>query len=280
MSSLSNYRANSPALGAFRLQTTAKLHKLIDLHIHLLAGIDDGPATLDGSVALAKRCVAEGVTEVAVTPHVSEAFPNTSSSIQSALSDLRQRLAEESISLGLAGGAEIAIDRLPSISDDELISLSYAGAGKYALLEFPYAAWPLELDRQIGRLADLGMRAVFAHPERSAGVQEQGGVDRVASAVARGSLVQVTAGSLAGRFGRTAKATAEALLDRDAVHLVASDAHNTDRRPPRMIDATARMTEDRKRWLTDDVPRAILDGAAIPTMPDRPSPKRRWFRRV
>lgn len=253
---------------------------MIDLHIHLLAGIDDGPATIDGSVTLARRCLAEGVTEVAVTPHVSEAYPNTSQVIECSLKQLRERLREESIPLGVASGAEIAIDRMPSLSDAELIRLSYAGAGKYALLEFPYAAWPMDLDRQIGRLAKLGMRAVFAHPERSAGVQEQGGVDRLASAVARGSLVQVTAGSLAGRFGRTAKATAEELLRRDAVHLLASDAHNTDRRPPRINDATARTAEARKHWLTEAVPRAILDGAPIPAKPAQSPAKRRWFGRV
>jgi protein-tyrosine phosphatase len=245
---------------------------VIDLHIHLLPGIDDGPADAEGTVALARACVADGVRAVAATPHVSESHPSTPQQIAQALARARAALEQAAVPLELHSGAEIAIDRLDGLSDDDLRALTIAGGGAYILIETPYAAWPMDLEQHAGRLATLGVRAILAHPERSAGVQAGGGIDRLEHAVGRGVYCQVTAGSLAGRFGRTAQAMARTLLERELVHVIASDAHDAERRPPRMTEAAAAVgSEPLANWLTEAAPLAILRGERLPPRPAPPA---------
>lgn len=251
---------------------------MIDLHIHVLPGIDDGPDDAEQTVLLARACVADGVTALAATSHVSETYPTTVAQLAEALKTAREAIAQAGVPIELHAGAEVAIDQLAKLPDADLKRLSIAENG-YLLLECPYAAWPMQLDDQLARLGDLGLRAVLAHPERSAGVQTPEGLDRLTNLAQRGLLVQVTAGSLTGRFGSTAKRTARELLDREAVHLLASDAHNTNRRPPRLSEAAGELGDQAlTRWLTQDVPQAIVKGATIPERPPRQQ-KRRLFGR-
>jgi protein-tyrosine phosphatase len=181
---------------------------VIDLHIHILPGIDDGPADSAGTVELARACVSGGVQAVAATPHVSERYANSPQRIQEALDEARRAVKAAGVDLKIYGGAELAIDQMARLSDEDIRALTLGPGGGYALLEMPYAAWPMELERQAGRLATFGVRSILAHPERSAGVQAPGGVEKLESAVARGVCVQITAGSLSGRFGGSAQATA------------------------------------------------------------------------
>src|SRR5262245_3741074 len=188
---------------------------------------------------------------VAATPHVSEGFPTRPAQLQAALDVARAAVDEAGVHLQIFSGAEIAIDQMHLLSDDELRRLTLGGAGRTILLECPYAAWPMDLETQLGRLATLDIRAMLAHPERSRGVQEDNGIEHLATAVSRGMLVQMTAGSLSGRFGRSAAATARRLLDDDLVHVISSDAHNTDRRPPRMGEAAREVHDEAlAEWLT------------------------------
>lgn len=255
---------------------------MIDLHIHVLPGIDDGPPDTEQTVLLARACIQDGVTAVAATSHVSDTYPTTPAELTKALQRAREAIAEAKVGLAVHQGAEIAIDRLATLRDEDLQSFSIAGNG-YLLLECPYAAWPMQLDDQLTRLGKLGFRAILAHPERSAGVQSEAGLDRLTNLAHRGLLVQITAGSLTGRFGSTAKQTAQELLDRGTAHLLASDAHNTDRRPPRMGDAVATLDPDLAHWLTDQAPAAILAGERIPERPERKKVAKRfrlpWQRR-
>lgn len=248
---------------------------MIDLHIHILPGIDDGPADAAGTVELARACVADGVQAVAATPHVSEHYFNSPERIQQALGEARAAVKEAGVGLKIYGGAELAIDQMARLSDEDLSALTLGPGGSYALLEAPYAAWPMELESQAGRLATLGVRSILAHPERSAGVQSAGGIEKLEAAVARGVCVQITAGSLSGRFGGTAQATARRLLDLGLVHMIASDAHNTDRRPPRIGEAAKSLGDPQlAQWLTVDVPLAIVSGERLPERPPA-APRRR-----
>lgn len=241
---------------------------MIDLHIHILPGLDDGPPDISGTLALAQACVEDGVRAVAATPHVSADHPTRPRQLAEALQHTRQAIASAGLPLEVLGGAEIAIDQLSLLSDQELLVLTLGQSGAYLLVETPYSAWPASLEDHLGRLAKLGVRAILAHPERSAGVQEPGGLKKLESAVARGVYAQVTAGSLAGRFGRTAQATARSLIERDLVHLIASDAHNVDRRPPRMSEAVAAIEDPAlAHWLTEAAPDAILRGQRLPPRP-------------
>lgn len=254
---------------------------MIDLHIHLLPGLDDGPADSAATVELARACVADGIDAVVATPHVSERYPTTVAAITTALTEARSALTAAGVELAVEAGAEIAIDQLDRLGDDDLVALSFGGRGTHLLLETPYAAWPLELERQLMRLGGLGIRGVLAHPERSVGVQKGDGLERIERAVGRGLLVQVTAGSLTGRFGRTAQQTAHQLLQRELVHLVSTDAHDTTKRPPELTAAGEVLGAERARWLTTDVPAAILRGGQLPPRPPAAAAGRRGlFRRL
>lgn len=256
---------------------------MIDLHIHILPGIDDGPEDAEATVELARACVADGVRAVAATPHVSERYFTRPERIQQGLDEARSAVKAAGLDLKIYGGAEIAIDQMGRLSDDDLRALALGPGAAYALLETPYAAWPMELESQAGRLATLGIRAILAHPERSAGVQRGGGIEKLELAVNRGVCVQITAGSLAGRFGGTAQATARKLLERSLVHLIASDAHSADRRPPRMSEAAHEVgSPELAKWLTSDVPLAIVNGERLPEKPAAEpvrSQRRRFFGR-
>lgn len=251
---------------------------MIDLHIHILPGIDDGPDDAAGTVELARACVADGVQAVAATPHVSERYFTSPERMQQGLAEARAAVKEAGVELKIYGGAEIAIDQMTRLTDGDLRALTLGPGGSFALLETPYAAWPMELETQTGRLATLGIRAILAHPERSAGVQASGGLDRVEAAVNRGVCVQITAGSLGGRFGSTAQSTARALLDRGLAHMISSDAHNTDRRPPRMSEAAQSVGDPAlAKWLTVDVPLAVVSGERLPERPATEAWRRRRF---
>ena len=254
---------------------------MIDLHIHLLPGIDDGPADVAGTVELARACVADGVRAVAATPHVSENHPTTPERMRQGVIETRTALEEAGIALKVYGGAEVAIDQVGQLSDEDLKGLTLGPTEGFMLLETPYAAWPMDLDHQLGRLAALGIRGILAHPERSHGVQAPGGIEKLEFAVSRGLYTQVTAGSLSGRFGGSAKAAAIELIQRELVTVIASDSHNTDRRPPRMGEAAAEVgSAELAKWLTTDAPLAIVRGERLPPRP--PAPERAkggFFRR-
>lgn len=245
---------------------------MIDLHIHLLPGIDDGPADAAGTVELARACVEDGVRAVAATPHVSEKYPTTPARMRQGVEEARAAIKAAGVPLTVYGGAEVAIDQMARLSDDDLRGLTLGPTEGFILLETPYAAWPMDLETQVGRLATLGIRGILAHPERSAGVQGAGGIDKLELAVSRGLYTQVTAGSLAGRFGRSAKNTANGLLQRELVHMISSDSHNVDRRPPRMGEAAAEVGDpELAKWLTADAPLAIVRGERLPPRPPAPA---------
>jgi len=165
---------------------------VIDLHSHILPGLDDGPDRLEGSLQLARELVADGVHLVAATPHVRSDYPNTTGRIEDGVRELRAALAEVAIPLQVATGAELALDRLPGLADDELRRLSIAGTGVFLLVETPYVGWPVELHECLFALRRAGFRPILAHPERNHAVQRR--ADLLEPLVAGGVLVQLKIG--------------------------------------------------------------------------------------
>ena len=250
---------------------------MIDLHTHVLPGIDDGPPDVAGSLELA-RAAAEAGTEVLVaTPHVSHGWPGTSSAaVADGIARLQPELDAAGIAVRVVGGAEVALTRGIDLPDAELEKLRLGG-GEWLLAECPLSPSAVGFENLLFALQVRGHRIVLAHPERSACMQKDPSV--VARLVGAGMLTSITAGALLGRFGRTAHAFALDLLEQGLVHNVASDAHNADRRPPQIREGLEAADEqlpgvlDLAEWLTADVPRAILDGASVPAQP-APSPRR------
>ena len=250
---------------------------MIDLHTHILPGLDDGAQSLEDSVAMAHAAVADGIRIVAATPHVRDDYPTTAAEMERGVAAVRQAIAAAGLSLALRTGGEIALDRLGALDPVELSRFGLGGNAGYLLLEFPYYGWPLGLGNRLFELRSKGFISILAHPERNAEVQ--GLPERLRELVEQGAFVQVTSASLDGRLGRTARRTAFRLLELGLGHLVASDAHGPDVRAIGMRAAADALGDpELTRWLTMDVPAAILAGQPIPDRPAAPPRRRRRFR--
>jgi protein-tyrosine phosphatase len=251
---------------------------MIDLHLHILPGVDDGPATLGESVALARASVADGVHVAAATPHVRDDYPTTADAMERLVEELRSVLASEHVPLDVRPGGEIALERLPDLTIDELRRFGLAGTQRYLLLEFPYYGWPLGLAAQVSVLTTRGFVPVLAHPERNVDVQAD--PERLRPIVERGALVQLTAASVDGRLGARTRATAVELLERSLAHLLASDAHGPDIRGAGLSSAVSALGHaELAQWLTTKVPGAIIAEQPVPDRPDARPPRSR-FRRL
>ena len=245
---------------------------MIDLHSHILHGLDDGPRTLDGSLELARAAVAAGTSTILATPHVNDDRSIDAARVADGIATLRPALAEADIPLEVLPGGEIAIWRLADLDDDTLHSLALGG-GPYLLVESPFSPVgefePIVLD-----LLTRGHRVLLAHPERCPAFHRD--PPRLAELVERGVLVQITATSMTGAFGSTVRRFTSALLLEGLVHVVASDAHDAVRRPPGQAAGFAALERELKgleaqqEWMTTLVPRAILDGAPLPERPPLP----------
>jgi protein-tyrosine phosphatase len=235
---------------------------VIDLHAHILPGLDHGAADWEESIAMARIAVADGIATLAATPHVSESFPNPPERILAAVEEFRRRLAGAGVGLEVVAGGDYHVRT--DFAPGNVVTLG--GNGRYFLLEFPYHVLPPRADAFVAGLVARGLVPIVTHPERT--VSLQGDWRRLGPLVGAGALVQVTAGSLLGEFGPAASAAAARFLRQGWVHLLASDAHWEDERAPRLTEAVraaARIVGERQaRALVEDHPRAVLRGAALP----------------
>jgi protein-tyrosine phosphatase len=256
---------------------------LIDLHCHILPAIDDGPATIEQSVAMARAAHAAGTSAIVATPHVSWRYANDARTIAGRVAELNARLSAERIPLTVHTGAEIAMTHIAELDREELARLRLGG-GPWLLIEPPFTPVVSGLELLLAELRSAGHRIVLAHPERCAGFRR----DRRAllALVAAGALTSITAGSLTGRFGGEVRRFAMSLAAEGLMHNVASDGHDVAHRPPSIAAELAQAgIEELAGWLTQDVPAAILSGAEIPARPASVEPPRRrrirapWARR-
>jgi protein-tyrosine phosphatase len=254
---------------------------VIDLHAHVVPGVDDGPATLEEAVALATQAAVQGTRTIVATPHVDDQWDVTPEQVADGVRKVQDALDQRGVNLKLLTGAEVAIPRLGGLSDDTLRALCLGGS-PYLLVESPLSPSAADPEPAIHELLERGLRVVLAHPERSPAFQrDPGQLRRLAG---HGVLTSVTAGALTGRFGRTARAYAVTLLREGLAHGLASDAHNRDRRPPGLRGFLETVEEDvpgisaRARWLTDEAPRAILAGMPPPAPPPLPQAAKGWKR--
>ena len=239
---------------------------MIDLHNHLLPGLDDGPADTAGSLEMARAAVAAGITTMACTPHVAAKYPNRASTIHPAVAALRRDLDVAQVALEIVAGAEISTDVIDALDDEELRLLSLNGSG-WLLVEAPFAGWPLRLPKLVSELEIRGFRVVIAHPERAEAIQHN--PDRLRDLVGRGALVQSNGSSFLGDHGRRVTQTAQLLLGNGLIHVLASDAHSANWRPPGVGDAKAVAARalgvwpEDLDWMVNEGPRLILDGGVV-----------------
>ncbi|MEZ0285148.1 MAG: CpsB/CapC family capsule biosynthesis tyrosine phosphatase, partial [Thermoleophilia bacterium] len=165
---------------------------MIDLHAHLLPGLDDGPASLAASVEMARAAHEAGIGTVVCTPHMSERYPTEPGAVVEAVRLLAEALEAAGVALEVVPGAEIALPHVARIDDDELRQASLGGGGRCLLLEMPFQGWPLTLPALLADLEIRGYGVIIAHPERAEAIQRA--PDRMRDLVGRGALVQLTAG--------------------------------------------------------------------------------------
>jgi protein-tyrosine phosphatase len=236
---------------------------MIDLHCHVLPGLDDGPQTLADSLALCQAAAQAGTTTVVATPHVSSEWPlNTPAVIAASVSWLSDTLAGEGVELQVLPGAEVALATAARLRDDQLWGHHLAG-GPWLLVECPRSPSVAGFDRILYSLQERDHRIVLAHPERCPAFHRDPGA--LEAFVRTGMLSSITAGSLTGRFGRTVQRFAWRLIKDGLVHNIASDGHNLSRRPPlSTADLRAAGLGAAAEFYVDSVPRAILQGDELP----------------
>ena len=234
---------------------------MIDLHCHILPEIDDGAKDIDMAIAMARIAVEDGIAEIACTPHIFPGvYENTTSSIRAATEKFQLALELLCIPLKLSFASDTHM--MPDLVDRlKAKTVPTFNDGRYFLLEPPHHLAPPNFEAFVFKVATSGYVPIITHPERLTWVPEYYEVfERMAKS---GVWLQITAGSLTGHFGKTAKYWAERMLADGIVHIIASDAHNIQRRAPRMAEAV----HIASRWVgleealrtVSDRPRAILE---------------------
>jgi protein-tyrosine phosphatase len=242
---------------------------MIDLHCHLLPGIDDGAKDLETSLAMARMACSDGVSVVACTPHILPGvYNNSGPAIRQAVAGLRKELSQAGIPISLVTGADvhIAADLPFQLSDGRALTLNDT---RYLLLEPPHSQMPPRLDDLVFGVQAAGFVPILTHPERLSWIE--GHYDQIVRLFRNSVLMQITAGSLMGRFGRRPCYWAERMLDDGLCHLLASDAHDTKQRPPRLAEArelaAQRLGQDEATHLVLTRPQGILNDLSPADLP-------------
>ena len=238
---------------------------MIDLHCHLLPGIDDGPATLEEALEMARIAVANGIGEAHVTPHLHPGrWENDQPKIAAAVESYRAELARAGIPLKIGYAAEVRLDYeiLPLIEAGRVPFLGTLEGRQVMLLEFPHSHVPVGADKFVDWLLARNIQPMIAHPERNKDLMRDPA--QLEPFMRQGCLVQLTADAVAGGFGELCAQRAREFLERGWVTVLASDAHDTADRPPRMApgrDAAAKIVgEESARRMTHDTPLRIVRG--------------------
>ncbi|PQV64865.1 protein-tyrosine phosphatase [Abditibacterium utsteinense] len=239
-----------------------------DLHCHILPAWDDGAKTLDDSLQMLERAQKFGTTTIIATPHVGRAFrgvEHEASSIADGVEKLQTEVDARELKIKILPGAEILLGSVDLLGEAGVLpAWTVAGAGKYALIESPYRAWPEFGNSMVYQLKLRGVTPIIAHPERYLDVQKD--IKRMENAISQGAILQITAGTILGQTDKAMQKCCFSLLDAGWAHLVASDAHNPGHAwPGETIEAVQkRVGEARARQIFEDNPRAVVEGSVFP----------------
>jgi protein-tyrosine phosphatase len=243
---------------------------VIDIHCHVLPGLDDGPSSMPEALAMAEAAVASGTTTLVATPHIDNTWRVRPQLIPPRAAAHEQALESAGIELQIRTGAEIALSRLADLSPSELAGLRL-GDGPYLLLECPLSPTAGDFDGLLLRIHSQHESIVLAHPERAPLFQQE--PERLSRLVEAGLLCSLTAGSITGTFGESVRRFSFELLREGLVHDLSSDAHDELRRPPGIGRALASAEHEipgisgQSEWLTTLAPAAILAGEPLPPRP-------------
>ncbi|HEY0759236.1 MAG TPA: CpsB/CapC family capsule biosynthesis tyrosine phosphatase [Acidisarcina sp.] len=240
---------------------------MIDIHHHLLYGLDDGARDLEDAVAMAHAAIENGITHVVCTPHSNDQFPFDPMVNFQKLMALKERIGD-GLTLGLGCDFHLSYD---NIENQFKYPTRYTINGKqYLLVEFPDMAIPLQISDTLYNFNIGGVIPIITHPERNYTLVQN--PSRMAVWLRSGCLIQITAGSLLGRFGKRAESAALDLLERNWVNFIASDAHNVTSRPVVMREAYTKVARRYGQETADRLcihnPRAVFYGEPMPPQPE------------
>jgi protein-tyrosine phosphatase len=240
---------------------------MIDIHCHILAEVDDGPKSWDVAEEMCRMAVADGIEHIVATPHANHRYHYDREFLAKVLDYLRQRIGDTP-RLSLGCDFHLSYENLQDVM---LFPDRYTIEGtRYLLVELSNYSVPTQIEEHFGKLQDKGITPVITHPERNPIVQRT--PLRMLQWVELGCVIQVTGSALTGRWGESAWRTAQWLLKRDAVHVLASDGHDCKSRPPVLSAARSAAAEicgeEVARALVDGNPRAIVSGQPLPYFPD------------
>ncbi|MGC2262794.1 MAG: CpsB/CapC family capsule biosynthesis tyrosine phosphatase [Candidatus Acidiferrales bacterium] len=240
---------------------------MVDIQCHILFCMDDGADSIETSLAMAEMAIADGVTHVIATPHANSEYQFNPELVRSRRDEIQSRMGDR---LAITTGCDfhLSFENIEALrADPQRFTLNQ---GDYLLVEFADFAIPASLDQTLHQLQLLGLHPIITHPERNPLIRSQW--VRLWGWLRQGCYVQVTAQSITGGFGRRAQRAAELLLDANAVHFVASDAHNVTTRPLRLKSAFDALVESKgenlARALLEKNPRAVLEGRPLPYLPE------------
>jgi protein-tyrosine phosphatase len=264
----------------------------VDIHCHCLPGLDDGPTTMDDALAICRLLVADGITTVIATPHQLGGYEatNGADTVRAAVAGLSAALAVGGVPLRVLPGGDVRVDErlVERLAEGHVLTL--ADGGHFILLELPHESL-VDLTRPVAELMAAGITPVLSHPERNGPLARRS--DPVQPWLAAGMVMQVTAGSLLGQFGPIAERAGWQMIEQGLVSIIATDAHDVDRRPPSLRAAseaiTGRLGHAVARRLCIENPLKVLRGDRSgwtlrrpPQTPRQPLPRPRrgllgWF---
>jgi protein-tyrosine phosphatase len=241
---------------------------MIDIHAHILPGVDDGAKNWEQSLEMARMAVADGITVMVATPHlfkgrtIDPSRLNTKKMILQHVAQLRDKLYEEKIPLEIVPGCDfpLGFESLKLLDDGGALTIN--DANRYLLLELPDTALPPALEGICFHLQSRGITPIITHPERHIIIQEM--PYKLKRLIDLGCLVQMTGNSLTGWFGRGVKKISRQLVKLGYIHVLATDAHDPKRRPPLLSQAVTELSrlvgEKRARAMVQDIPQRIIAG--------------------
>ncbi len=248
---------------------------MIDIHSHVLPGLDDGSHSLEESLAMLRLAAKAGTTDLVATPHANLEFRYDPAQVDRKLAELRAAAGEK---VRLHRGCDFHL-YFENIEEAVAHPARYAINGKrYLLVEFPDLLVTRGTSQVFARLRQAGLTPIITHPERNYLLHTR--LEELAGWVAEGTLVQVTGQSLLGRFGAEARSIARELLRRNLVHFIASDAHDAEDRSPRLDDAYGYVAHHfgkmRAELLFKSNPRAVIEGEPLGPQEEPAAAGRKW----
>lgn len=261
---------------------------MIDLHCHILPGMDDGPETLAEAVAMCRAAAADGIDTIVAAPHFKPGtYEFTGPGILEAVDILSKEVTKQGLDIRILPGAEVTVspEMHASLTPGGYLTINH---GRYFLAEFRPLSVPAGWDAFLLSFLDAGLTPIISHPERNAWFIHH--PEALAAAVQSGLLVQVTAMSITGGFGPETRDFSVRLLRQNLVHAIASDGHSADLRLPQLSEAVALAADvvgrEKAEALVTTIPQAIIDSQPIPALepieynPQTWMQRRSWLQRL